>query len=155
MNALMDLINRGGVFYNLAGNTPAEALADAIATIPVPKNLDRESLLKAIIEREDLMPTAVGEGIAMPHPRNPIIADPDKQFVSVCFLQKPVDWQALDGKLVTTMIIILSATPKLHLATLSHLSYFCKQASFRALLEQRASREELVAAIAATEKAWN
>ena len=155
MNTLMDLIKRGGVYYNLAGNTPAEALADALAMIPVPKNLDREELLKAIIEREGLMPTAVGDGIAMPHPRNPIIAEPDKQFVSVCFLQRPVDWQALDGKPVTTMIIILSATPKLHLATLSHLSFFCKQASFRALLEQRASREELVAAIAATEKTWN
>ncbi|GAB1484501.1 hypothetical protein MASR2M78_33190 [Treponema sp.] len=152
---LIELVDRGGVFYNLSGNTIEEVLADLISTVPIPKDLSSADLLQAILEREALMPTAVGRGIAIPHPRSPMISDPKEQFVSVCFLQKPIDWQALDGKPVGTLILILSASAKLHLRTLSRVSFLCQQPSFQHLLEQRASREELVAAIAAAERAWS
>ncbi len=151
---LIELVRRGGVYYNLSGATPAEVLADMVATVPVPKDIKRETLLQAVLEREALMPTGVGEGIAIPHPRNPIIADPAKQFVSVCFLERPIDWQALDGKNVGTLILIVSASPKLHLGTLTKISFLCQQESFRKLLAERASREELVAAITAAERTW-
>ena len=151
---LIELVKRGGVFYNIAGGNPAEVLADAIATIPVPKEISRDDLLKAILEREGLMPTAVGDGIAIPHPRSPLIADPEKQLVSVCFLQRPVDWNALDGKPVRTLIILLSSSPRLHLKTLSRVSFLCRQPFFDKLLKARASREELTTAIETAEKAW-
>lgn len=152
---LIDLVARGGVFYNLSGATPAEVLEDAIAAIPVPVGVDRGLLLTAVLEREGLMPTSVGDGIAIPHPRSPVIADPAKQFVSVCFLRQPIDWGALDGKPVGTAILLFSASPKLHLRTLSRVNYLCRQASFRRLLQARASREELVAAIAEAERLWS
>lgn len=152
---LIELVDRGGVFYNLSGDSIEDVLADLVATIPLPKDLDSAELLQAILEREALMPTAVGHGIAIPHPRSPRITDPKEQFVSVCFLQKPIDYQALDGKPVGTLILILSASAKLHLRTLSRVSFLCQQPSFQHLLEQRASREELVAAIAAAERTWN
>ncbi len=151
---LIDLVVRGGVFYNLSGNTPEEVLRDAIGTIPVPAGVDRERLLTAMLERESLMPTAAGDGIALPHPRSPLVSDPDKQFVAVCFLREPVDWGSLDGKPVGTAILIFSASPKLHLRTLSRVNFLCRQASFRKLLQDRASREELVAAISAAEQTW-
>lgn len=157
MNAssdLIELVRRGGVYYNLSGTTPAEILADMVATVPVPKEIPRETLLQAVLEREALMPTAVGDGIAIPHPRNPIFSDPAKQFVSVCFLQRPIDWQALDGKNVGTLILIVSASPKLHLGTLTKVSFLCQQDSFRKLLAERASREELISAITAAERTW-
>jgi PTS system nitrogen regulatory IIA component len=152
---LIDLVARGGVFYNLSGNTPAEVLADAVSLIPVPDGVARDQLLKAVLEREGLMPTAVGDGIAIPHPRSPIITDPSQQFVAVCFIRQPIDWRALDGKPVGTAILILSASPRLHLQTLSRVNYLCRQAAFRKLLQARASREELIAAIRAAEKAWS
>jgi nitrogen PTS system EIIA component len=151
---LIELVRRGGVYYNLSGSTPREALEDLVATVPVPKEIKREDLLKAVLEREALMPTAVGDGIAIPHPRNPLISDPAKQFVSVCFLQRPIDWQALDGKNVGTLILIVSASPKLHLGTLTRVSFLCQQDSFRKLLAERASREELIAAITTAERTW-
>lgn len=154
-HSLIDLVRRGGVFYNLSGDTPAEVLKDAVSTIPVPDGVDRERLLTALLEREGLMPTALGDGIAVPHPRSPLAADPAQQFVSVCFLRQPIDWRALDGKPVGTAILIFSASPKLHLRTLSRVNYLCRQPSFRDLLKARASREELVAAIAEAERLWS
>jgi len=152
---MIDLIERGGVFYNIAGSTPAEALSDAVASIPAPGGVDRDALLKAIIEREALMPTAIGDGIAVPHPRSPMAADEDSQFVSVCFLRQPIDWRALDGKPVGTLFIICSASPRLHLGTLSRVNFLCRQSPFRKLLQARASREELAAAIEAAERDWS
>jgi nitrogen PTS system EIIA component len=152
---LIELVKRGGVFYNLSGNTPAEVVADAVSTIPVPEGVDRAKLLTAVLEREALMPTAVGDGIAIPHPRSPLVQDSAKQFVAVCFLRQPIDWRALDGKLVGTAILIFSASPRLHLQTLSCVNFLCRQSAFRKMLQGRASQEELVAAIEAAEKTWS
>lgn len=152
---MIDLMRRGGVFYNIAGETPAEVLADAVSILPVPDGVDRAALLDAILEREALMPTAVGDGIAVPHPRAPLVSDPAVQFVSVCFLRKPVDWRALDRKPVGTLIVICSASPRLHLGTISRVNFLCRQASFRKLLQARASREELIAAVEAAERDWS
>lgn len=152
--SLVDLLRRGGVFYNVAGSTPAEVLKDMAATVALPAGVEREALLKAVMEREALMPTAVGRGIAMPHPRSPVVPDPADQLVSVGFLQNPVDWQALDGRPVGTLVLILSATPKLHLRTLSRLSYLCQQEAFQRLLADRAPLEELEAAIRKAEREW-
>ena len=151
---LIELVRRGGVYYNISGQSPAEVLADAIATISLPEGVAREALLQAVLEREGLMPTAIGDGIAIPHPRSPMVGDPAEQLVSVCFLQEPIEWNALDGKPVGTIILLLSASPRLHLKTLSRVNYLCRQASFRSLLAARSSREELTLAIEAAERAW-
>jgi PTS system nitrogen regulatory IIA component len=152
---LIRLVERGGVYYNIPGVFPQDVLANLIATAPVPEAIDRADLLKAVLEREALMPTGVGNGIALPHPRNPLVSDPSAQCISIGFLQRPVDWNALDGKPVRTLILIVSASPKLHLRTLSRISFLCQQESFRLLLERRSSREEIVEAILAAEKEWN
>jgi PTS system nitrogen regulatory IIA component len=100
------------------------------------------------------MSTAAGHGIALPHPRNPQVQEPDDQFVTIAFLEKPVDWNSLDGAPVHTAILIVSASPKLHLRSLSQISFFCQQDSFRTLLANRASPSEITAAIRAAEQAW-
>ncbi len=151
---LIALVRRGGVYYNISGTAPNEVLADLVATVPLPASIDPEALLTALREREALMPTAVGNGIALPHPRSPIITDPQDQFISICFLSQGVDWKALDGKPVRTLILIVSASPKLHLRTLSRISFLCQQVSFRNLLERRASREEIIQAVTEAERAW-
>ena len=151
---LIALVRRGGVYYNISGTAPNEVLSDLVATVPLPASIDPEALLKALKEREALMPTAVGNGIALPHPRSPIITEAQDQFISICFLAQGVDWKALDGKPVRTIILIVSASPKLHLRTLSRISFLCQQASFRTLLERRASREEIIQAVTEAERAW-
>jgi len=151
---LVELVERGGVYYNIGGATVKEVLTELVAAVPVPGSIHHEALLGAVLEREALMPTAVGNGIAMPHPRSPLISDPADQFISICFLRHGVDWRSLDGDPVRTLILIVSASAKLHLGTLSRISFLCQQASFRTLLADRASMEELCGAISEAEQAW-
>ncbi|MDR1901450.1 MAG: PTS sugar transporter subunit IIA [Treponema sp.] len=153
-NGLAALIRRGGIYYDVLGNNPHEILANIINEADVPVSLDREKLLEAVLERECLMSTAIGGGIALPHPRNPLISAPEEQFVCIAFPQNPPDWNSLDGQNVHTVFLIVSASAKLHLHILSEINYFCRQEKFFELLKRRVSQEELVRMIAEIEETW-
>jgi PTS system nitrogen regulatory IIA component len=153
-DGLAALIKRGGIYYDVQGNNPREILVNIINETVVPASLDREKLLEAILERECLMSTSIGEGIALPHPRNPLISDPEEQFVCIAFPRNPPDWNSLDGQNVHTVFLIVSASAKLHLHILSEINYFCRQKKFSELLKNHASQEELIGMIAKIEDSW-
>jgi PTS system nitrogen regulatory IIA component len=152
--SLIELIKRGGEFRIVPGATPRELLANLVGAMDLPPSVDRAALLAAVLERVALMPTAVGNGIALPHPRNPLVAESADQLVSIVFPEQGLNWEALDGKPVRTVMLILSASPRMHLHTLSRLNYFCQQPSFVELLEKRASPAEVLQIIEETEKTW-
>lgn len=150
--SLSTLIERGGVYYNIAGGSSAEALSAATKAMALPKGVDRELLLNAILEREALMPTAIGNGVAIPHPRNPIISEEEEQRVGVFFLKTPISYNALDRKPVSVLFLILSSNARSHLSTLAELSHLCQKEEFLGFLAGRPSTEELVAYIEKSEK---
>ena len=151
---MIEMLKQGGILRDIPGNTQKEALTNMVAVLKLPESLDRALLLKAILEREALMPTSIGNGIAVPHPRNPLIEDFDKPFVTIAFLQNAIDWQALDNIAVQTIILIVSASAKAHLHTLSRVHFFCQQDDFAFLLQNRASDEEIFKVVADIEKVW-
>lgn len=151
---LAGLVKRGGIYRNLQGTSPREVISALIKALPPVPQIPQEKLLKAVLEREELMPTGIGQGIALPHPRNPVIEDPAGQFVALAFLKNPVDWNSLDGKRVDTLLLIVSASAKQHLKTMSEITFLCRQNDFCQLLEKRASPEELLRFMAETEKNW-
>jgi len=153
--SLSKLIERGGVYYNIAGSTPEEALAVAAGAIALPGGIDREKLLKAILEREALMPTAIGEGIAIPHPRNPVFSDPEQQRVGVFFLKSPIAYNALDHKPVSVFFMILSSDARSHLSVLAEISHLCQRQDFLDELAKRPSTGELADFVASAEKSMN
>jgi PTS system nitrogen regulatory IIA component len=153
-NGLGALLEKGGIYYNLKGNTPKEALNALITAISSQQISSPENLLNAVLEREALMSTSIGKGIALPHPRNPLAAEPAEQFAALAFLEKPVDWNALDGKPVDTLLLIVSASAKLHLESLSKITFFCQRDAFLDLLKRRAPSEEIISFITETEQNW-
>ncbi|MDR2701422.1 MAG: PTS sugar transporter subunit IIA [Spirochaetaceae bacterium] len=167
--SLSGLFRRGGVYYQLPGKLPKEALAALIGLIPDVtgilnstgpnsvdgKNSGKDKLLQAVLEREELMPTAMGNGIALPHPRNPLIENAEEQFAALAFLENEIDWGALDGKSVHSIIMVVSASAKMHLATLQRITFFCRDENFCSLLKRRAPAEEILALIEKTEQGWN
>ena len=151
---LVDLIDRGGIYRDIRGSTPREVLAALAAALPPNLSVQGQKLLEAVMEREALMSTGIGKGIALPHPRNPMAGEESGQFAAIAFLEKPVDWNSLDDEPVHTLILIVSASAKLHLQILSQINYFCGQDDFRLLLGKRAGKEELLGFIGETEKNW-
>jgi len=151
---LAELIERGGVYYDIQGTTYREVLANLVKAIPVLHSVPADSLLKAVLEREDLMSTSIGNGIALPHPRIPLISSPDEEMVALAYLKNPVDWNSLDGEKVDTLLLIISAAAKHHLQILSKINYFCRQENFYGMLKEHAKLYEIIGFIREAEKNW-
>jgi PTS system nitrogen regulatory IIA component len=141
------MIESGGVYYNISGDTPKDIFADVAGQIALPPGVDSAMLYEGLCERESLMTTAIGNGIAFPHPRVPLVTSEKDERIYVCFLDRPTNFRAMDGKLVYVLFIILSCGSSSHLKALSRLSWLFQQESFRNALMKKPDTQELVSVI--------
>ena len=151
---LAALIERGGVYSNVSGGNPREVLTALVNLLPAFPGHVKNSLLQAVLEREALMSTGIGKGIALPHPRIPLLGAQDAPFAAAAFLLEPVDWNTPDGSKVHTVFLIVSSSAKQHLNTLSRINFLCQQKHFYSLIKARAPKEELIAAVRDAEADW-
>ncbi len=143
-DAIVNMINAGGVYYNICGDTPEKVFADAITQLELPEVVDPQLLYAQLCEREGLMTTSIGNGIALPHPRTTMVTNPLDQRIFVCFLDRPVNFDAMDGQPVSVLFLILSVDSKTHLSILSRLSYLFQIESFLSFLHRKPNTAELV-----------
>jgi PTS system nitrogen regulatory IIA component len=153
--SLVNLIGRGGVFYDVAGATVTDVIKNVVQVIPLPPTVPRETLTYGLLHREEMMPTAIGKGIAMPHPREPLLTKPENQSISICFLKEPIDFHALDHEPVHTLFVILSADQTRHVETLSRISFLCQDENFIGLLKAKAAENEILDYIMVKELEWH
>jgi PTS system nitrogen regulatory IIA component len=116
------------------------ALADNLALAPQVKN--RQELGQEILKRDELMSTAIGRGIAIPHVRLASVTD---LVVSVGISHTPIsDFNALDDEPVRLIFMIAAAFNQhaYYLQTLSFFSARLKNRELRdSLLKAQSSRE--------------
>jgi PTS system nitrogen regulatory IIA component len=134
------LIKKGGIYYDVTGDTVTEIIANSVEAMNTPDEVSKDRIVVSLLEREEMMPTAVGNGIAIPHARNPIITDINNESVSICFLKNPIDYNSLDGMPVGVLFIVLSANSKRHLEILSKIGYLCMHDDFMNLLKMRSEK---------------
>lgn len=151
---LTDLLRLGGIHYDLPGRTVQEILKNALENFRAPEGLSKADLLATLIDREAMMTTAVGRGIAIPHPRTPIITKVEDSRVAVFLLKKPANFGALDGRPVHTLFLLLAENPRRHLEVLSKISYLCQLPEFLDLLESRRPEDEIFGFVQAREREW-
>ncbi len=140
-----EALRAGGIYYRVGGQDKPSALRSVVEVIPLPDEVDRNFLLEVLLARESLGSTGVGDGIAIPHVRNPIVMHIPKPMVSLCFLDNPIDFMSIDGKPVHTLFTILSPTIKAHLNLLSKLAYALRDSEFNAAIVAKDSRELILA----------
>jgi PTS system nitrogen regulatory IIA component len=128
----------------VTGSDPASVLQAVVDRLPVPPGVDRTFLYQMLVAREQLGSTAIGNGIALPHPRNPIVLRVASAAVALCYLAKPVEFGALDGKLVHTLFTLVSPSVRVHLHLLAVLGAALKDPRFAAAVEAHADLAELV-----------
>lgn len=131
---LAEALEAGGVHCNVLGDDKLSVLRNVVKLIKLPPQVDPEFLLQVLLAREALGTTAIGDGIAIPHVRNPILLDRPPSTITLCFLRKPIDFGALDGLPVRILFLLTSPTVKVHLHLLSKLAYALSEESFRSSL---------------------
>jgi nitrogen PTS system EIIA component len=141
---LSEAFHSGGIHYRMEGSDKETALRSIVHTMHLPPDLDREFLFSVLLAREALGSTAVGDGIAIPHVRNPVILQVTAPSVSVCFFDEPVDFGALDGLPVRAFFCIISPSIRAHLHLLSRLAYALGNPGFKSAVRRQASRQELL-----------
>lgn len=149
-----EALQRGGIFYRLSGKDKATVLRSVVEVLRLPQEVDREFLLQVLLAREALESTAIGDGIAIPHVRNPIVLHVDKPVITLCFLENAVDFGALDEKPVHALFTLISPTVKAHLHLLSRLAFALRDPEFKELILKQGSRDDIMAAIARLSHGW-
>lgn len=142
---LTSALSRGGVLRDVAGTDKPAVLREVCARLALPPEIDRAELLSVLIAREALCSTGIGNGIAIPHPRGPIVLGLTGPHVTLAFLRQPIDYRALDKKPVSTLFVIISTTVHIHLMLLSHLMHVLQDDGFRELLHRRADDDAILA----------
>jgi PTS system nitrogen regulatory IIA component len=149
---LYEAVSAGGIFYRIDGSSRDEALAAATRHLRLQDGVDRQYLEQVLIAREKLTPTAVGDKIAIPHPRSPGLLHLNSSKVSIFFLEHPVDFDALDGGEVEILFVILAASLKAHLHLLSRVGFVLHDEKFREALFAQESRGRIFEALCSAEE---
>lgn len=152
--SLTDALERGGVALRVGGGDRYEVFRAALSDLPVPPSFDRDSLLELLMAREKSGGTAIGNGIAIPHPRYPVVLPCGKSVVRACYLEQPLDYHAGDGKPVDTLFLMICPTVHEHLQLLARLACVLKSDDFRNLLRSRPDKTRLVSAVRAEAAAF-
>jgi len=100
-----DLINASSVFLNFEAKNKREALrqlADKFQAVH--SGVNAKCLFSALMDREELGSTGLGNGIAIPHAKSEEIPEP-RGFLAVS--KKGIDFQALDGELVHVLFLMV------------------------------------------------
>jgi PTS system nitrogen regulatory IIA component len=132
---LAEALEAGGVHCGVKGEDKLAVLRSVVNLLKLPPQMDPEFLLQVLLAREALGTTAIGDGIAIPHVRNPILLqNRPAPAITLCFLANPIDFGALDGEPVRMLFMLTSPTVKVHLHLLSRLAYALHDPQFRATL---------------------
>lgn len=146
IKSLLPLLDEKSIFYN-CDFSEAQYIEQMTNLALFDALVDKNVVIQLLKSREQLMSTAIGNGISLPHPRIPLIIGRDKPLVHFFFPKNPLNLNSLDGKPVHTLILIISQTIKQHLSLLAHVSYLLSKKEIRQALEIRLPYPELLSMI--------
>jgi PTS system nitrogen regulatory IIA component len=138
---LSTALRAGGIHYDVTGTDAPSLLANVVARLPLPEGFDREGLTELFVAREAVASTGIGGGIAIPHPRHPVIVPGQPPSVSLCFTAQPVQFGALDGIPVTALFATITPTHRIHLHLLARLALASRDLGILQCLRLQQSRE--------------
>ncbi len=144
-------LQRGGVYFDLPGVTKDEAIRACLERIrPEISGIAPRELVQSVLEREALCPTAVGHGIAFPHPTSFGVFT-DLSSIAMCRLKTPVPFGALDKEDVDTLFFIFPKSERRFLRIQSKLIRLLRDEEVLSVIKRSGSMNEMVDVFSAKE----
>lgn len=133
----------GGIHFRVEGGDRDAVLTNVVRLMRLQFEAERDLVFAALRAREDLASTAIGDGLALPHLRNPLRFHFERPAVTLCFLERPVDWHALDHQPVSALLVAVGATVRAVLQLHSRAFFALRDPAFRAAITEQQSREAI------------
>jgi nitrogen PTS system EIIA component len=145
MVSLADALALGGVHHGLDAADREAAIRAVVERMPLGAGEERETLIEIMLAREAGGSTAVGDGIAIPHVRAPVVQSGARPAIALCTLAHPIDFGARDKKPVHTLFLLLTPSVSAHLQILARLAAALHDADFKGAVLRRAPADDIVA----------
>jgi len=143
---LSDFVVPEAILPNLAATTKDGAIRSMVESLKACgsiKDGDEESIVAAILKREELGSTGIGMGVAVPHTKHPSV---DKLIATVALAKGGVDFASLDGEDVYILFLLVSPPdrPGDHLRGLENISRHLRNDNFCNFLRQSADTAAVI-----------
>ena len=148
---LMEILSGRSVLVGLKGQNKREILEELVSAVDEGKITDRDRVMDAVLQREEIMSTGIGHGIAIPHGKSEYVTE----LGGVLGIKEGgVDFDALDGK--PTFIFFLLVSPMdvsgPHIKALARISRLLKVEEFRQRLIAAKDNDEAITIVEEEEK---
>lgn len=140
---LSDLIHEENVLPDLKAKDKKGVLEELVDTLVKQEpSLDKNALVKVLLERERLGSTGIGDGVAIPHGKFPGITQPSISFGRS---RKGLDFDSMDGELAHLFFLLVAPenSASVHLKALARIAKILKNSAFRKELMEVSGRQEL------------
>ena len=139
---ISEFLNKQAIKIGLEASEKEDALKELVDVLANVQDMgDKKAIVKALIERENLGSTGIGQGIAIPHGKT----DKVKELVAVLGISKKgVNFEALDGELVYIFFLLVAPkeTAGPHLKALAQISRLLRDAYFCELMRRCKTPDE-------------
>ena len=144
---LTDLLTIERIKIPLESQTKEDLLRELVTIAAAPAGIpDRDDVLRAVREREAVLSTGIGHGVAIPHGKSAAVSDLRMAAGRAAF---PVEFDALDGQPVSLFFLLVgpesAAGP--HIKALSRISRIVRRDDVRERLVAARSAEEFLRAL--------
>ena len=140
---LSEILNPDNIIPDLRAKDKEGVLEELVDVIVShDSSLDKDSLVKVLLEREKLGSTGIGDGIAIPHGKFRGLKHP---VISFGRSLEGLDFDSMDGQPAFLFFLLVAPenSASIHLKALAKISKILKNSSFRNVLMQASSSKEL------------
>ena len=142
--SFVDALRSGRVHWYKGPPDRNSILAALVRHVEPADETDRALLMDLLVARDGLGSTGIGEGIAIPHARAPVVLHGAAASIALWYLEQSVDFGAPDQIPVDTVFFMMTPTPRVHLQLLSRLASALHDKQFRAAVKERSSSDRIL-----------
>ena len=151
---LLEILSSETTIVGLKGNSKEEIIEELVDCLDASNTIsDRDKVLQAVVEREKIMSTGIGGGIAIPHGKSDAV---QRLVAALGTHRHGVDFEALDGEPAFVFFLLVSPANVSgpHIKALARISRLLKNDEFKKSLIEASTPEEVLEAIAEEEKQY-
>lgn len=142
---LSQILRNGGVELHLSSDSRDHVFQELIERVPcLQRSPDvKRNLLGALLERERLCSTGLGDGVALPHTRNSIPGLANNPVLVFGRHEHGLNYGAVDGAPVHLLFLLVAPTVSLHLQILARLTRAIRKSEVRQALLSASAPEHV------------